>query len=279
MTVFQAIVLGIVQGLSEFLPISSSAHLRLTPWLLGWPEPGLAFDVALHVGTLIALVWFFWQEWVTLFKAFVGIVRKRRVETESERRFMFVALATIPGAAAGYFLRDLAEDDFRNPVLNGVMLIVMGAILWAVDRYAKQERGLPQMTLKQAMIIGVAQMFAIIPGVSRSGSTITAGAGRGLQPRSSGRVQLPDEPPDHHRRRGVRGTACDRERHHRAAGGWSDRRRGQRMAGDRRAAQVHLAEQLRRVRRVSLPVRWTRAARGVSPRLIRAGALSKKENL
>ncbi|HYC49870.1 MAG TPA: undecaprenyl-diphosphatase UppP [Gemmatimonadaceae bacterium] len=180
MSVFQAIVLGIVQGLSEFLPISSSAHLRLTPWLLGWPEPGLAFDVALHVGTLIALVWFFWQEWVTLFKAFVGIVRKRRVETESERRFMFVALATIPGAAAGYFLRDLAEDDFRNPVLNGVMLIVMGAILWAVDKYARQDRGLPQMTLKQAMIIGLAQMFAIIPGVSRSGSTITAGRAVGF---------------------------------------------------------------------------------------------------
>src|SRR5687768_8431976 len=185
MTVFQAIVLGIVQGLSEFLPISSSAHLRLTPWLLGWPEPGLAFDVALHVGTLIALVWFFWQEWVTLFKAFVGIVRKRKVETESERRFMFVALATIPGAAAGYFLRDLAEDDFRNPVLNGVLLIVMGVILWAVDRYARQDKGLPQMTLKQAMIIGFAQMFAIIPGVSRSGSTITAGRAVGFSRESA----------------------------------------------------------------------------------------------
>ena len=136
--------------------------------------------MALHVGTLIALVWFFWQEWVMLFKAFVGIVRKRKVETESERRFMFVALATIPGAAAGFFLRDFAEDEFRNPVLNGVMLIVMGAILWAVDRYARRDKGLPQMTLKEAMIIGVAQMFAIIPGVSRSGSTITAGRAVGF---------------------------------------------------------------------------------------------------
>ena len=102
MTVFQAIILGLLQGLSEFLPISSSAHLALTPWLFGWPAPGLAFDVALHVGTLIALVWFFWQEWVTLFKAFIGIVRKRKVETESERRGRARARAdALSGGAAG----------------------------------------------------------------------------------------------------------------------------------------------------------------------------------
>lgn len=174
MTVFQAIVLGLLQGLSEFLPISSSAHLSLTPWLLGWPAPGLAFDVALHVGTLIALVWFFWQEWVTLFGAFVGIVRKRRIETESERRFAFVVLATIPGAAAGYLLQDYARSIFRTPALTGVMLIVMGVILWAVDRFARQDGSIQNMSWKQALGIGIAQMFAIIPGVSRSGSTITA---------------------------------------------------------------------------------------------------------
>lgn len=180
MTVFQAIVLGIVQGLAEFLPISSSAHLRLTPWLFGWQEPGLAFDVALHLGTLIALVWFFWQEWVTLAKAFFAILRKRRVETESERRFVWVTVATIPGGLAGYLLQDFAENEFRNPVLNGVMLIVMGVILWAVDRYARQDRGVPDMTLRDALTVGIAQMFAIIPGVSRSGSTITAGRAIGL---------------------------------------------------------------------------------------------------
>ena len=173
-------MLGIVQGLAEFLPISSSAHLRLTPWLFGWQEPGLAFDVALHLGTLIALVWFFWQEWITLARAFFNIVKTRRVQTESERRFLWVTIATIPGGLAGYFLQDFAEGDFRNPVLNGVMLIVMGVILWAVDRYARQDRGVPDMTLKDAIIVGVAQMFAIIPGVSRSGSTITAGRAIGL---------------------------------------------------------------------------------------------------
>jgi undecaprenyl-diphosphatase len=180
MTVFQAIVLGVIQGLSEFLPISSSAHLALTPWLFGWDPPGLAFDVALHLGTLIALVWFFWQEWVTLTRAFVGIVRKRRVETDSERRFVWVVIATVPGALAGYVLQDYAKTVFRTPALIGVNLIVMGVILWAVDRGARQDRGIDTMTWKNAMAIGLAQMFAIVPGVSRAGSTITAGRALGF---------------------------------------------------------------------------------------------------
>ena len=175
MTVFQAIVLGVIQGLSEFLPISSSAHLALTPWLLGWEPPGLAFDVALHLGTLIALVWFFWQEWITLARAFGSIVMKRKIETESERRFAFVVVATIPGAAAGYLLKGYAETIFRTPALTGTMLIVMGVILWAVDREAPQVKGIKEMGWREAILIGIAQMFAIIPGVSRSGSTITAG--------------------------------------------------------------------------------------------------------
>jgi len=174
-TVFQAIVLGIIQGLSEFLPISSSAHLALTPWALGWPQPGLSFDVALHLGTLIALVWFFWQEWITLTRAFFSIVRKRRVETESERRFMWVVIATVPGAAAGYLLQDYAKTVFRTPALTGAMLVLMGVILWVVDRKARQDRALESMGWKDALGIGLAQMFAIVPGVSRSGSTITAG--------------------------------------------------------------------------------------------------------
>jgi undecaprenyl-diphosphatase len=180
MTVFQAIVMGLVQGLSEFLPISSSAHLALTPWLLGWPAPGLAFDVALHLGTLIALVWFFWQEWITLAKAFFSIIRKRKLETESERRVAFVVVATIPGALAGFLLQDYAKTIFRTPALTGAMLILMGAVLWLVDRSAKQERGITTMTWRDAIIVGLAQMFAIVPGVSRSGSTITAGRAVGM---------------------------------------------------------------------------------------------------
>jgi undecaprenyl-diphosphatase len=185
LTVFQAIVLGVIQGLSEFLPISSSAHLALTPWLLGWPAPGLAFDVALHLGTLIALVWFFWQEWMTLARAFFSILRTRRVETESERRVMFVIVATIPGGIAGYLLQDYAKTIFRTPALTGVMLIVMGVILWGVDRAARQDRGISAMTWRDAILIGIAQMFAIVPGVSRSGSTITAGRALGMSRESA----------------------------------------------------------------------------------------------
>ena len=175
MTLFQAIVLGIIQGLSEFLPISSSAHLALTPWLFGWKDPGLDVDVALHFGTLIALVWFFWQEWLTLARAFGTMLRRRRIETESERRLLWVVIATIPGALAGYLLQDYAKTVFRSPALIGTMLIVMGVILWAVDRAYLQDRGIEAMRWTDAVAIGLAQMFAIIPGVSRSGSTITAG--------------------------------------------------------------------------------------------------------
>jgi undecaprenyl-diphosphatase len=175
MTVFQALVLGVLQGLSEFLPISSSAHLTLTPWLLGWEDPGLDVDVALHIGTLVALVWFFWQEWMMLAQAGIAAARRGRIETDMERRLLFVALATVPGAIAGLLLKDYAETVLRSPVLIGTTLIVMGVILWAVDRAAAQVRPLSELRWTDALAIGLAQMFALVPGVSRSGSTITAG--------------------------------------------------------------------------------------------------------
>jgi undecaprenyl-diphosphatase len=174
-TVFQAVVLGIIQGLSEFLPISSSAHLALAPWILHWPDPGLAFDVALHFGTLIAVIWYFRAEWIALVVAAKDIVVRRRIETERERRVMFLILATIPGAIAGLALEKQAESIFRAPRLVAVALIVMGLLLWAIDRFAERDRTLAQMRWTDALLTGIAQMFAIIPGVSRSGSTITAG--------------------------------------------------------------------------------------------------------
>src|SRR5215216_6498496 len=130
MTVFQAIVLGVLQGLAEFLPISSSAHLSLEPWLFGWRDPGLAFDVALHVGTLVAVLWYFREEWRRLIVASWEIVRRRRVDTEEERRVVYLILATIPGAIGGLLLEDLAETTFRAPALTAVALIVAGVLLW-----------------------------------------------------------------------------------------------------------------------------------------------------
>ena len=177
MTVFQALILGIIQGLSEFLPISSSAHLALAPWILHWPDPGLAFDVALHFGTLIAVLWYFRAEWRRLIVAAKDIVVQRRVETERERRVVFLIIATVPGAIAGLALEKQAESTFRDPKLVAAALIVMGILLWWVDRYCERRRTLAVMSWTDAVLVGLAQMFAIIPGVSRSGSTITAGRG------------------------------------------------------------------------------------------------------
>lgn len=173
MPVYQAMVLGLVQGLSEFLPISSSAHLALTPWAFGWEDPGLAFDVALHLGTLVAVLWYFRLEWFSLVCSGLRILGKRRVETPDEWRVVFLVIATVPAAIAGLLLEEKAETAFRSPALIATMLIVMGVILWVADRQAPTDRSIDQMRWRDALLIGIAQSFALVPGVSRSGSTIT----------------------------------------------------------------------------------------------------------
>jgi undecaprenyl-diphosphatase len=175
MTVFQALVLGILQGLAEFLPISSSAHLALAPWVFGWPDHGLAFDVALHVGTLIAVLWYFNQEWRNLAASAVRLARTRAASNDEDRRLVYLIVATIPGAIAGLLVEDYAESTFRNPRIIAPALMVMGVILWLVDRVAARDRSLSHMRWKDALLIGIGQMFALLPGVSRSGSTITTG--------------------------------------------------------------------------------------------------------
>ncbi len=175
MTVFQAIVLGILQGLAEFLPISSSAHLSLAPWVLGWPDPGLAFDVALHVGTLAAVLWYFRADWLKLLLSTRDLMVRRRATSEDERRVGHLIVATIPGAIGGLLLEDYAETVFRAPAITATTLIVLGIILWAVDRAAANRRALADMTWKDALLVGLAQVCALVPGVSRSGATMTAG--------------------------------------------------------------------------------------------------------
>jgi undecaprenyl-diphosphatase len=173
MTDFQALVLGLVQGLSEFLPISSSAHLTLTPWFFGWDDPGLAFDVALHIGTLVAVAWYFRREWVALTLSAFSIARKRKVETPDEWKLVFLVVATIPAAIAGLALEDLAETTFRSPMLIAINLMIMGVALWLVDLIARRDRPLKDLTVRNAFTIGLIQCLALVPGVSRSGSTIT----------------------------------------------------------------------------------------------------------
>ena len=178
LSLFQSFVLGALQGLAEFLPISSSAHLALAPWAFGWPEPGLAFDVALHLGTLVAVLWYFRRDWLALAVAAYSVIRERRVYTDEQRLVTWLIIATVPGAIAGLLFEKQAEHLFRAPSVIAVALIVMGALLWIVDvraARAARERSLGAMTWRDALLIGCAQAFAIIPGVSRSGATMTAG--------------------------------------------------------------------------------------------------------
>jgi undecaprenyl-diphosphatase len=185
LSVWQAIILGVLQGLAEFLPISSSAHLALTPWILGWESPGLAFDVALHVGTLAAVLWFFRAQWVALARATWRIAITRRIQTEEEQRVLFLVIATIPGGIGGFLLAEYAETIFRTPALIATTLIIMGIILWAVDRFSPQARSLSQMRWTHALLFGLAQVLALVPGVSRSGSTMTAGRAMGFHRESA----------------------------------------------------------------------------------------------
>ena len=179
-TTFQAIVLGIVQGLGEFLPISSSAHLVVTPWLLGWPDPGLAFDVALHVGTLAAVLYAFAGDWVRIItSAFKGLVQGRPFEGDG-RMLWLLAMASVPGAIAGLALEEFADTTFRSPLLIAFTMAVVGTILLIADRRAARV-AVPEapshearnVTVRDALLIGCAQAVAIVPGVSRSGSTIS----------------------------------------------------------------------------------------------------------
>src|SRR5262245_16402332 len=126
MPLHQAIILGIIQGLTEFLPVSSSAHLSLAPWAFGWQEPGLAFDVALHIGTLAAVIWYFRKEWIELTRGAGDVLSTRTFASERSRRLRLLVIGTVPGAAIGYLLQKQAETVFRTPALTATTLIVMG---------------------------------------------------------------------------------------------------------------------------------------------------------
>ena len=181
MPLLQVIVLAIIQGLAEFLPISSSGHLIIAPWLLGWHDPGLTFDVALHAGTLVAVVAYFFRTWVQIILHGFGIEWGGDQTLRENPRLLWLLVAgTIPGAVAGVLLEKQAESTLRSPVLIGVMMIVFGLIMWASDRLGSRKKDLGAVTLADSLIIGSAQALAIIPGVSRSGITLTAGLFRNL---------------------------------------------------------------------------------------------------
>jgi undecaprenyl-diphosphatase len=173
MTLWQAIWLGIVQGLGEFLPISSSGHLIVFPWLLGWPVQSLSFDVALHLGTLVAVLAAFAGDWWRLLAGGLRALRERRVTPEA-RMLGLLALGCIPAGIAGLLLDEWAETVFRAPALVATTMAVMGGVLYLADRRAPAGEGIAsEISLRDALLIGSAQALALVPGVSRSGATIS----------------------------------------------------------------------------------------------------------
>lgn len=178
MTIIQAVVLGAVQGLTELLPISSSAHLFIIPFLLNWQIPE-SFDVALHAGTLLAIVLFFYKDWLQLIKgAYEQVIQKRK--SLNGTMFFYIVAATIPGGIIGFILDKFFEEFLTNPILIAVMLIIMGVVLYVVDKNSRGNVSYEKITFKQSFLIGLFQSLAFIPGVSRSGITMTVGRALGL---------------------------------------------------------------------------------------------------
>ena len=187
----QAIVLGIVQGLTEFLPISSSGHLIVIPALLGWEDPfieSLAFSVMLHVATLGALLTYFARDWVRLIPAGLAALRDRSFKDDPDRRLAWLlAATTVPAVLVGLALNDLIETAFREPRLVAMTLVAGAVILWLADRVGSRSRGMDGLTFRSAIGIGAAQALALIPGVSRAGLSISAGLFAGLDREAAAR--------------------------------------------------------------------------------------------
>lgn len=181
MPVYQAVILAIVQGLTEFLPISSSAHLALAPWLLGWQDQGLQFDIALHFGTLAAVVLYFFRDWLQVFAQAFGVSYSPDPDLRLNRSMLWLlVIATIPVGVTGLLLEKYAETTLRNPYVIGTMLIGVGLLMGYADKVSRRDRGIGTITLPDALTIGCAQALAVVPGTSRSGITITAGLLRNI---------------------------------------------------------------------------------------------------
>ena len=194
--IFRAIVLGIVQGLTEFLPISSSGHLVIVRRLFDWSETdSLTFDVALHVGTTVAVLIYFWREWVTMLRSALLWIFRRNEPTRiqhpyDERIFGLLILGSIPVAITGLALDNWLEHHVRDPVIIGANLIVFGIVLFLAERFSRPERNLEGATWRDALIIGGAQACSVVPGVSRSGFTISAGLFRGFTRQDAARYSF-----------------------------------------------------------------------------------------
>jgi undecaprenyl-diphosphatase len=195
LTNWQAFTLGLVQGATELLPVSSSGHLILVPWLADWTyleqndSFNKTFDVALHLGTLVAVVAYFWHDILELLAALGRSISRRRIETRDERIVWFVVVATIPAVAIGAATADLIDEHLGEPWQIAIFLAVFGVLLYIADR-TPQRRSMGDLNLRQAVVMGFAQCLALMPGVSRSGITITAGRFMGLDRDSAARFSF-----------------------------------------------------------------------------------------
>jgi undecaprenyl-diphosphatase len=191
MPLLHAIVLGIIQGLTEFLPISSSAHLIIIPWILNWDDGGLTFDVALHAGTLVAVVLFFLRDWIQILAQGFGISVGRDPALQKNRSLLWLlAAGTIPGGIAGFLFEKQAEAAFRSPYIIATASIVMGLVMWLADATGRKQKDISHVSIADSLIIGFGQALAIIPGVSRSGITISAGLLRNFDRQSAARFSF-----------------------------------------------------------------------------------------
>jgi len=191
MTPFQSILLGIVQGLTEFLPISSSGHLVIVPRLLGWdipPEDAFIFDVLVQVATLLGVFAFFWKDIMQIARGLIqGLINRKPFQNQEARLGWLIILATIPAGALGLLLKSWIERAFASLSATGLFLLITASLLILAERYGKRERGLDQLSWKDALWVGFFQVLAVFPGVSRSGATITGGMTRDLERPASAR--------------------------------------------------------------------------------------------
>lgn len=191
MPLYQAVLLALVQAVTEFLPISSSAHLALAPWLFGWSDQGLTFDIALHFGTLLAVLVYFFRDWLQILGAAIGKKWGNAPDLAAQPRLLWIlAAATVPVGVVGLTLKDHAETTLRNPWSIGFMLISVGLLMAWAEHRGRQSKDIGGMSLADALVIGAAQALAVIPGTSRSGITITAGLFRGMDRAAAARFSF-----------------------------------------------------------------------------------------
>ncbi|MGD1993633.1 MAG: undecaprenyl-diphosphatase UppP [Anaerolineae bacterium] len=190
MSLFQALLLGVLQGATEFLPVSSSGHLVLVPWLLRWQDPGLTFDVMVHWATALAVVGYFWRDWLDLGRASWEAVRTRSLASDQARLALLIILGSVPAAAAGVLLEDFFERAFSRPPIAATLLLVTAGLLTTSERLSRQDRGLEDLRWADGLLIGIAQALAILPGISRSGATIATGILTGLRREAAARFSF-----------------------------------------------------------------------------------------